>query len=130
MNKEYTEIEIGKVEVKQRVRKEDGDLESLTTSIQQLGLQYPIIVDKNNVLVAGGRRLAACRRAGFTTIPVVRMNIDYKSPESLAIQADENLCRLPLSAEDLDELIRLKRSAAGSGKGGFFAGLKRVFRHD
>lgn len=130
MNIEHIDIEIDKVLVKDRVRKDNGNLESLTTSIRTLGLQYPVTIDKNNVLIAGGRRLEACRLAGSTTIAAIRVDFDYRSPEALAVQADENLCRLPLPAEDLDTLIQLKRSAASSGKGGFLAGIKKIFRHD
>ena len=130
MKREQIDIDIDTVVVKQRVRTDNGNLDSLVASIQQLGLLYPIVVDRHGVLIAGGRRLEACKQAGSATIRALQLDLDYKSPEALAIQADENLCRLPLSTEDLDELIRLKRSAAGASKGGFFTGLKKIFQHD
>lgn len=130
MNRTYTDLDIEKVTIKRPPRRDNGNMDSLTASVRTVGLLFPILVDGNNVLIAGGRRLEACRRAGLTTIPVVRLDVSYKSPEALAVRADENLCRLPLSVEDLDELIRLKTSAAGAGKGGFMSRLKRLFRHD
>lgn len=45
--------------MKLRIRKEMGDIEDLAASIQRVGQLQPIVVDKNLVLIAGGRRLAA-----------------------------------------------------------------------
>lgn len=44
-----------------RYRKELGDLKSLAVSIHKYGLLNPITVDKNLRLIAGERRLTACR---------------------------------------------------------------------
>jgi ParB/RepB/Spo0J family partition protein len=44
---------------KERIRKEYGDIEDLAASMQRVGQLQPIVVDKNLVLIAGGRRLAA-----------------------------------------------------------------------
>lgn len=130
MNREFTEIDINAVVVKRRVRQDDGDLHSLTASILKIGLLYPIMIDQHNVLVSGGRRLAACRSAGLGTVPAVRLDVDYTSPEALEIQSDENLCRLPLSAEDLEAHIQLKKSVAREREPGVLSGIKRIFRQE
>ena len=130
MHKQYTELDIGKIVVRKRSRQDDGDLSDLVSSIQKLGLLHPIIVDANNVLLAGGRRLAGCRQAGLTTIPAFRLDVAANPMLALDVQADENLCRKPLSPEELDSHIRMKKSAMGvkptGGATGFLAGLKRL----
>lgn len=54
-------IRIADVVVADRHRKDLGDLKVLAESISNLGLLHPITVTTANVLVAGERRLAACR---------------------------------------------------------------------
>jgi ParB family transcriptional regulator, chromosome partitioning protein len=47
-----------------------GDLAGLAESIEDIGLLNPITVDENGRLLAGARRLAACKRLKWKTIPV------------------------------------------------------------
>ena len=111
MNNSAIEIETADIIIKRSVRENYGDLQSLVASIRKLGLIYPVIIDKNNILISGNRRIEACLEAEIKTIPAVKLEIEYNSPEALEIQADDNLCRLPLTAEDFDELINLKKTA-------------------
>lgn len=53
-------IEISKIDVGQRFRKDLGDVEGLARSIEAEGLLQPIGITRENRLVFGGRRLAAC----------------------------------------------------------------------
>jgi hypothetical protein len=53
-----------------RHRRDLGDVESLARSIEDIGLLHPIIVDEDGRLLAGARRLAACKHLGWTEIPV------------------------------------------------------------
>jgi ParB family chromosome partitioning protein len=50
------------VEEGARIRKDVGDIAALEKSIANVGLLNPVVIDENNRLVAGYRRLAACRR--------------------------------------------------------------------
>jgi 16S rRNA G966 N2-methylase RsmD len=59
-----------------RFRKDMGDIDELASSINEIGLLQPIVVTRENVLVAGGRRLEAVRRLGWETIPVRVIDID------------------------------------------------------
>jgi ParB family chromosome partitioning protein len=45
-----------------RHRRDLGDIAGLATSIAKIGLLNPIAVDENGRLLAGARRLAACKR--------------------------------------------------------------------
>ncbi len=60
---------IDSIIVDDRQRKELGDVDDLADSIRRLGLIHPIVITRNSELVAGHRRLLACRSLGWTAIP-------------------------------------------------------------
>ena len=47
-----------------RIRRDQGNLAALKASISRLGLLNPIVIDEEYRLVAGYRRLLACRALG------------------------------------------------------------------
>lgn len=53
-------------------RKNDGAVEAVANSIKEFGFKVPIIVDKENVIVAGHTRLKAAELLGLETVPVIR----------------------------------------------------------
>lgn len=126
---ELIELAIGDVAEKEPIRADLGDLSTLENSIQRLGLLSPIIVDNQDVILAGRRRLQACRNLGMTTIAALRFDADSGSMKAAEIQSDENLCRLPLSPGELEKTIGLKKSLHRSNEnllsrvGSFFKGL-------
>lgn len=65
-------IRISDIRVGKRHRKDlgtrDGSLDVLTDSIADNGLFHPISVREDGLLLAGRRRLTACKRLGWTTI--------------------------------------------------------------
>jgi ParB family transcriptional regulator, chromosome partitioning protein len=65
-----TTMSIADIKVGKRIRKDMGDLAGLAESIEDIGLLNPITVDENGRLLAGARRLAACKRLKWKTIPV------------------------------------------------------------
>ena len=132
MNRQFETLDINHIVVKPRIRKDNGDLTALEHSIGELGLLHPVIVDRNNILIAGGRRIEACRRAGVLSIPAIKIDIDYDSMTSLDIQSAENLCRIPLSGDELEEHIKLKKSAMGRANVGAKgrSWLKKIFGVD
>jgi hypothetical protein len=72
-----------------------GSMEGLIASIRAHGLLHPIAVTKDGTLVAGRRRLEACRALGWTEIPVVM--IDADKAQAALVEAEENLCHAELS---------------------------------
>jgi ParB family chromosome partitioning protein len=58
------------IRVGKRHRRDMGDIDALAQSIEDIGLLHPIIVDEGGRLLAGARRLAACKRLGWRKIPV------------------------------------------------------------
>lgn len=130
MQSNIVDMAIDSITVKERPRKDDGDLSTLEASIRKLGLLCPIIVDANNVLITGGRRLQACRNLGREKVSVCRLEIEAGSMKALDIQGDENLCRQPLTSEEIEAHIEIKKRAV-SGRSmpgtGLVNGIKKVF---
>ncbi|MFX1555608.1 MAG: ParB/RepB/Spo0J family partition protein [Promethearchaeota archaeon] len=97
-------IEINKVNTdeKNRIRTTSGNnINSIKDSIKNLGLFHPIIINKNNKLIAGYRRLKACKELGWNLIPVfIKENINEL--EEVNIEIQENLRRKNLSPYEID----------------------------
>ena len=51
-------------------RKDLGDLQGLAGSIREFGLLRPVLITADGRLIAGRRRLEACKLLGWETIPV------------------------------------------------------------
>lgn len=75
-----------------RQRKDLGDVTDLATSIAQVGLINPITVTKDGMLIAGERRLTACKSIGLIKIPV-RYLEDLTPRQIKLIEYDENTKR-------------------------------------
>jgi N6-adenosine-specific RNA methylase IME4 len=69
-------VPIADIKVGIRCRKELGDIDGLATSIKNLGLFHPIVVNEKNELIAGYRRIEACKQLGWTEVPVRLVNLE------------------------------------------------------
>lgn len=52
-------------------RKNDDAVDAVASSIKEFGFKVPIIIDKNNVIVAGHTRLKASLKMGLTLVPCI-----------------------------------------------------------
>lgn len=52
-------------------RKNDNAVEYVANSIENFGFKVPVILDKNNVIVAGHTRVKAAERLGIEEIPCI-----------------------------------------------------------
>lgn len=52
-------------------RKNDGAVDFVAKSIEEFGFKVPIVVDKNNIVVAGHTRLKASKKLGLEKVPVI-----------------------------------------------------------
>jgi ParB family chromosome partitioning protein len=94
------QIPIQDIQVKNRIRKNLGDLSGLKESIHRHGILNPIVINGKNELVAGHRRLESARQLGWTLVPV--RIVDEEDPaQKLEMEIDENLYRKNLSADEL-----------------------------
>jgi len=83
-------------------------LEELAASIREMGLLQPLTVrrrDGNWELVAGERRLRACKLAGLSQVPCLSIAVDDRSSSLLALV--ENLQRRDL--DFWEEALALRR---------------------
>jgi ParB/RepB/Spo0J family partition protein len=70
-------------------RRNDAAVDNVAASIQEFGFKVPIIVDKNNVIVAGHTRLKAAEKLGLETVPVVRAD-DLNEEQAKAFRLADN----------------------------------------
>jgi ParB family transcriptional regulator, chromosome partitioning protein len=72
-----TEMPIDDIVIGERNRSELGDIAGLAASIADIGLLNPISVDERGQLLAGRRRLAACKLLGLKQVEVriIRENV-------------------------------------------------------
>lgn len=63
-------MQISKISIGKRHRRDLGDIDALAASIRDIGLLYPITVDERGRLLAGARRLAACKLLGLQQVEV------------------------------------------------------------
>lgn len=83
------------------------DVSTLEKSIETIGLIAPLIVNSDNVLLAGARRWQALKNLGHTEVPVVRVEKDNLHQELISI--DENLVRKALNSTEMEKhLLRAK----------------------
>jgi ParB family chromosome partitioning protein len=68
-------MKVNDIKVGDKFRKDLGDLEALKQSIQKAGLLQPPVVNENNELVCGYRRLVSYEQLGHQEIPVTRINL-------------------------------------------------------
>lgn len=83
---------ISKIKVSQRMRKDYGDISSLSSSIKKFGLLHPIVIDEDNNLVAGERRLKACKQLKLKEIECKRKS-ELTPLEKAELELEENLMR-------------------------------------
>ena len=114
-------VPIDQIRVGVRRRQALGPLEALCRSIVARGLIHPILIRGDGELVSGARRLEACRRLRWTTIPARR--VDGLTDEELrALELHENVERVALldaeaSAARLAELQRQETTVRGEREG-------------
>lgn len=102
-------ISTNKIVVKDRIRKDFGDIAELALDIEDNGLINPIVINKDYVLLAGERRLRAIQRLGWEQVEV-RMMDTRDAEHELNIEISENDVRKAFSkSERVDYMYRLMR---------------------
>ncbi|HEX4919753.1 MAG TPA: ParB N-terminal domain-containing protein [Candidatus Bathyarchaeia archaeon] len=83
----------------ERQRKSLDGIDSLADSIKRLGLIHPVVITRDNVLVAGERRLSAIRSLGWDRVPC-QYTDELDVGTLRAIELEENIKRQDLSWQD------------------------------
>lgn len=96
---------IESVRVEGRHRKDLGDLVSLQRSIREIGyLLHPIVITRDSRLVAGQRRLEACRRLHWVEIPARFVDTLDDAALLLRAELEENTERKEMLPSELASL--------------------------
>ncbi len=93
-------IRVSDIKVKNRIRLHPGDISALKESINRIGLLHPIVIDLDNKLIAGERRLEAVKQLGWEHVEVKVVEVKNKK-DRILIEADENISRLDFTNEEL-----------------------------
>jgi N6-adenosine-specific RNA methylase IME4 len=96
-------MRIADIQIGYRYRKDLGDVRLLANSIAEVGLLHPVVVTPEGRLIAGQRRLEACRKLGWTEIPATVVDL-FQAARG---EAHENLVRKDLLPS---EIVALKRA--------------------
>ena len=96
-------LPIDQIEVGFRYRKDLGDVRALADSIAEVGLLHPVVVTSAGRLIAGQRRMEACRQLGWAEVPVTIVDL----LQAARGEAHENFVRKDLLPS---EIIALKRA--------------------
>ena len=103
-------IKIEDIKVKNRVRKDLGDIESLKESLRRYGLLNPITVNAKYELIAGERRLEAAKALGWERINANVLDSSVTKVKQLEMELEENNQRKEFTdAELLEGYKRLQR---------------------
>ena len=98
-------VDINKIKVVDRIRKDFGDIQELSEDIKKNGLINPPTINKEYRLLAGERRLRACKLLGWTQIEVHMLDTKDEAHD-LDVELSENNMRRNFTGSELAEGIR------------------------
>lgn len=96
----------------ERHRWDLGNIDSLARSIAELGLLHPIVIKPDGTLIAGERRLAACRQLGWDYISVTVVDLGQIVRGEFAENAERKDFTLSESVAIKRALEPIERAAA------------------
>lgn len=97
---------ISDIQIGERARQDLGDLSDLAQSIKYFSLLAPPVVTGDLRLIAGHRRIEACKSLGTMAIPVLVAEHVVDAADLLRAERDENTCRKAMVASELIALGR------------------------
>lgn len=95
----FGSVALTAIKVGERHRKEFRNIAELGESLKTKGLLHPIVVTKKLQLVAGGRRLAAAKEIGWSSITVHYLE-DLPPSERKLLELEENIKRANLTWQE------------------------------
>jgi len=117
-----------------RIRQDPGDLSSLENSIRKVGLLNSIVIDEDNRLIAGYRRLSACRNLGWKEIEANVIEFGSDELKMLDAEVDENLFRKDFTREEVESIEKRRQEIIQRRRGNifqrFWRWLRSLFRHE
>lgn len=105
-------------------RKNDKAVEYVTNSIKEFGFKNPIIIDKNNVIIAGHTRLESAKRLGMNEVPIIHAD-DLTEEQIKAFRLADNKVSekaewdIDLLDTELDNILNIDMGEFGFNIGVF-----------
>jgi ParB family chromosome partitioning protein len=96
---------VEKIIVKNRIRRDMGDIPGLAESMKRYGQISPIMISKKNILIAGGRRLEAAKYLGWKTVNVIVADADDKITR-MEYEIEENIQRQEFNNDEIVQAAR------------------------
>lgn len=99
-------------------RKNDGAVDYVANSIKEFGFKVPIVVDKDNVIVAGHTRYKAAKKLGMKEVPAIVAS-DLTNEQIKAFRLADNKVAeqaewdYSLLADELDEILDINMQDFG-----------------
>jgi N6-adenosine-specific RNA methylase IME4/ParB-like chromosome segregation protein Spo0J len=124
-------IDIHTIKVRQRHRRDLGDIAGLAESIQTVGLLHPIVIKPDRKLIAGERRLAACKLLGWKRVAVKIVDLDQIVRGEHAENAHRKdfapseVASIMRALEPIEKAAARKRMLAGKPSAKFAEGRTR-----
>lgn len=96
-------VKLADIKVGERYREDLGNIEELAGSIRETGLIQPLSVSTDMVLLAGGRRYAACSALGLLEVPVlIRESADQI--DAREVELFENIHRKDMTWQEQSKI--------------------------
>ena len=109
-------IKINDIKISARIRIDNTDISQLKKSIEEIGLLNPIIVNEENELLSGFRRLTACRELGWEEIDAIVLKTTNNEIKKLDIEFHENLGRIDLNDDERLNYLQLRHDLLNQSK--------------
>jgi ParB-like chromosome segregation protein Spo0J len=120
-------VQIEDIIIKKRIRMDIGDISELMESISKFGLLNPITITESKELIAGYRRLQACKALGFREIECRIVPVQSKI-DKLLIEADENMTRKDLTVGEIERYEDEKRYLQANGFDKVWLWFLRIYK--
>lgn len=120
-------VAIEDIRIKERLRTDEGDLQTLAQSIEKIGLIQPIVISEEYELLSGYRRLHACKMLGWETIEVKLVTVGDDELKRLDWEYHENLGRKDLTPEEEQTYVTKRESMLHPVPTSFWSKVKAFF---
>ena len=91
----------------------EAQVEKIARSIKTFGFTNPLLIDENNVVLAGHGRLAAAQKLGLLQVPVIRLNHLSEKEKKAYVLADNRLAE-KASWDQAQLTVELKGLSVGT----------------
>ena len=116
-------VELTEIKISSRIRQDLGDLGPLIDSMRRVGQIHPILLDADNRLVCGYRRVEAAKALGWDSLDARQIDVESRH-DLLLMEAEENIARKAFTP---DEMGRIDGLLSRHSRRGWFWRLYAFF---